>query len=108
MLNLFVDIIVSSLTGCSSPFIVYDFTNHHHFIYIIVVSLITAIYTLNALNFIIVLFLYYFNQYLKKYLHNAFILNVISYLVMFNINMNVVSLIYFIISVLIIYFNPYN
>lgn len=108
MLNLFLDLIFTSLTGYSSSFIVYTFSHKKTFLNVLIISIFIAFYTLNIFNLVLVLIIYYLNQYLLKYISNKYILAFISYLLLFNINISLTSFIIFIISVLIIYFNPYN
>lgn len=108
MVNLLLDIFISSVSTYQTSFIVFDFVKKHHFIYILIISLLISYYTLNIYNFFIINILYYLNRYLKKYIKIKEILYFLSYLILFNINISFSSTIVFIISVLINYFNPYN
>lgn len=108
MINLLLDIIISSISSYKTSFIIFDFKIKHHIIYILLISLIISYYTLSIYNFFLVILLYYLNSFLYKYIKIDFILYLISYIILFNINISITSTIIFIISVLINYFNPYN
>ena len=108
MINLLLDIIITSISTYHTSFIIFDFIKKHRFIYILIISTIVSYYTLNIYNFFVIFFLYYFINYLKKYIKVKYLLYLISYIILFNINISISSTITFFILVLINYFNPYN
>ena len=104
MYNLLIDIFLSSTTIFKTSFIVFDFKNNHHFLYIILTGILTSIYTLNLYNFIIVVFLYYMNKKLIKLIRFKEILYIVSYIILFNKNITITS---FITLILLILFNKF-
>ena len=104
MIYLLLDVLITSLTSFQTSFIIFDFKNKHNILYIIIVSLLVGILTFNIINIFIIFILYY----LKKYIRNKYLLYIISFIMLFNIHINIVNLITFIISLIIIYYNPYN
>ena len=108
MINLFFDILISSISSFKTSFIVFDMVNKHSFIYILIVSLLVSLFTLNIYNFFIILCLYYLNRYLIKYIKLKELLYIFSYIILFNKNITISSFILLMISIIIIKFNPYN
>ena len=108
MIYLYIDLLISSLTSYKTSFIMIDTLDKHSFKYIILISILIGYFTNNYMYFIMFIFVYYFISYLKRYINNKYLLYLISYLLIYNININIISLITFLISVLLIYFNPYN
>jgi hypothetical protein len=108
MLNLLLDILFASLTNYKTAFIVFDYHKNHHFYYIIFISIIVALLTLNITYFIIVFLGYYLTPKIIKQFNHPVFLAVVNYCILFNNNLTLVSTLLFLFLVLIIYFNPYN
>ena len=108
MTILLLDILFTSITNISSSFLVFDIYKKHNIFYIIITSILAMILTQKTSFLVLIIFIYYFIRYLKKYINNKYVLYFISYLLLFNINVNIINLLFFILSVLIVYLNPYN
>jgi hypothetical protein len=108
MLNLLLDILLSSLTNLKTAFIVFDYHHHHHFFYIILISLLVSLLTLNIYYFLIVFLGYYLTPKVMQWFHHPIILAIINYLILFNSHLTLISTFVFLFLVLIIYLNPYN
>ena len=104
MINLLLDIIISSVSSYNSSFIIFDLVKKHSIIYIIIVSLIISYYTLNIYYFFIGIIIYYLRYFIKY----DYLLYALGYILLFNIHININSTIIFIILVLFNYSNPYN
>lgn len=108
MIYLLLDLIISSISNINTSFIIFDMYKKHSFIYIIIMSLLIAFFTQSIKYILLIIIIYYLNIYLKKFISNKYLIYFISYILLFNIHISIYNLIIFIISVLIIYFNPYN
>ena len=108
MIYLLLDLVISSITRFNTSFIIFDIYKKHSFIYIIIISLLISLFTQNIIYILLIIGIYYLNNYLKIFISNKYIIYFISYICLYNINISINSLIIFIISVLFIYFNPYN
>src|SRR5574344_449617 len=97
MLNLLLDIFISSTTMFSTSFIVFDFINKHSFAYIATTAILVALFTLNIYYFLIIIFNYYFLNYAYKYFKHKNLLFFLGYLSLINIKINLVSFITFLI-----------
>ena len=108
MLYLLIDTIITSITRFNTSFIIFDMNKNHSFFHKIIISLLTALLTQSIYYILIILLLYYLNKYLKTIISNKYIIYFISYIILFNININYQNMLIFAITVLIVYFNPYN
>ena len=103
MICLLLDIFISSISNYNTSLIIFD-SKKHSIIYVIIISLLVFIYTFKIIYILIVLLMYL----IKKYISSKYLLHLISYVLLFNININMNNFIIFLFEVLIFYLIPYN
>ena len=101
MLNLLLDVMISSITIFPTSFLVFDFIKKHSFVYILITSILGAIFTLNIYYFFIIFLSFYIFNYLFNHYKNKNLFYFLGYLLLFNFNINFISFLLFIIILLI-------